>query len=84
MLKDSSFSITLVKERTIYLVMCLMELFLNDYNHLYIDNYFTSVKLANILLANNTYMTGTFRKNGKGIPETIKLCKSKRANISAS
>ena len=72
MLKDPSFSITLVKERTLYLVMCLMELFINDYNHLYIDNYFTSVKLANILMANNTYMTGTFRKNRKGIPETIK------------
>ena len=69
MLKYPSFLITLVKERTLHLVMCLMALSLNDYNHLYIDNYFTLVKLANILLANNTYMTGTFRKIGKGFPK---------------
>ena len=39
-----------------------MKSLLDDFNHLYIDNYFTSFKLANGLLENNTYITGTFRK----------------------
>ena len=39
MKKDPNFAITLIKERTTYWVLCLMELFLDKSNHLYLDNY---------------------------------------------
>ena len=51
------------------LVLCLMELFLDNFNHLYVDNFFTSVKLAKKLFSRNAYKAGTFQKNKNRIHE---------------
>ena len=80
MKKASNFAITLIKERKTYLALCIMGLFLEKSNHLYLDNYFTSVKLPIIQLESDIYIyiyiyiyiTGTFHKNRKGIRVTLK------------
>lgn len=51
-----------------------MEEYLNNNVHLYMDNYFTSVEIANLLLENNTYPTGTLRQNRIMNPIRIKKC----------
>ncbi|KAG8269639.1 zinc finger protein [Homalodisca vitripennis] len=40
--------------------------------HIYIDNFFSSTKLAKYLYKKGTYVTGTLRHNRKGIPEQMK------------
>lgn len=51
-------------------VVWLLLRLLGQGNRLYIDNYYTSVPLANYLLDKRTYVTGTIRSNR--IPEVIK------------
>ena len=41
-------------------------------HHLYMDNLFTSVHLANTLLQRDTYMCGTIRANSIGLPDAVK------------
>lgn len=55
-------------------VMKLLQLgnYLNKGYHIYIDNFFTSIPLAKHLYSLGTYVTGTIRKNRKGIPEALK------------
>lgn len=40
--------------------------------HIFVDNFFTSIPLANYLYDNLTYITGTLRRNCKGIPHEMK------------
>lgn len=42
--------------------------YLNQYHVFYFDNFFSSLKLAETLLENNTYCCGTIRKNRQGWP----------------
>lgn len=48
--------------------------------HVFTANFFTSIQLAKVLLQQNTYMTGTIRKNRKNVPNEAKfadVCESK-------
>ena len=63
---------------TYYLVIDLMKDNLNAKNHLFTDNYFTSVELANILIKKNIYLTGTLKKNRSLIPKMLKEYKLKK------
>lgn len=40
--------------------------------HVFMDNFFTSIPLTTWLYSEKTYVTGTIRKNKKGLPEDIK------------
>ena len=42
-----------------------------DY-HLFTDNFYTSLRLAKVLLKQNTYLTGTIRRNRNEIPPEAK------------
>jgi len=44
----------------------------------YVDNFYTSIKLAKDLLARGIQVTGTMRKDRKGIPDFVKKAKLKR------
>ena len=43
----------------------LMQKYLGKGHHLFVDNYYTSYALAEYLLQNDTYVTGTIRENRK-------------------
>ena len=49
-----------------------MQKYLGKVHHLYIDNYFTSVPLAQYFLQNDTYVTGTIRETRKHFPPELK------------
>uniref|UniRef100_A0A2H1W8J9 SFRICE_024824 n=1 Tax=Spodoptera frugiperda TaxID=7108 RepID=A0A2H1W8J9_SPOFR len=49
-------------------VMLLLEKYVNKGHSLYVDNFYTSVGLAEELLNKNTYVTGTLRANRAGNP----------------
>lgn len=53
------------------LVIRLMQPYLNKGHHLFIDNYYNSVTLANRLLQNQTHVTGTLRSNRRGNPQLV-------------
>ncbi|XP_068085866.1 piggyBac transposable element-derived protein 4-like, partial [Anabrus simplex] len=40
--------------------------------HVYADNYFTSIPLAKHLYSLGTFITGTIRRNRKGLPDAVK------------
>ncbi|KAG8240777.1 zinc finger protein [Homalodisca vitripennis] len=40
--------------------------------HIFVDNFFTSVRLAKALYTKCTHLTGTIRMNRKGVPQEIK------------
>ena len=69
MKKDPNSAITLIKEMTTYLVLCLMGFFYDKSNHLYLDNYFASIKLIRVLIGRDIYMTGIFRKIEREFPK---------------
>lgn len=46
--------------------------YLNKGYHLFTDNFYTSLRLAKALLEQNTYITGTIRRNRKEIPPEAK------------
>ena len=50
----------------------LMQKYLNKGHHLFVDNYYTSLGLANHLLENGTHITGTIRDNRKHFPNELK------------
>lgn len=52
--------------------LLLMGNYLNKGYHLFTDNFFTSLHLAKSLLKQNTYLTGTIRRNRKEIPPEAK------------
>lgn len=52
-------------------VMMLMKKFLLRHHHLYADNYFTSVRLADDLRQADTYMCGTTRWTRRDFPMTL-------------
>lgn len=45
---------------------------LNKGYHIFIDNFFTSIKLGKYLYSKLTFLTGTLRKKRKGIPDIMK------------
>lgn len=40
--------------------------------HLFVDNFFSSIPLAKFLYDNSMFITGTIRRNKKGLPLVIK------------
>ena len=54
-------------------VMSLMRDYLQKYHHVYADNYFTSVHLANALLQAGTYLCGTTRATKRNSPSRSQL-----------
>lgn len=52
--------------------MLLMQKYLNKGHALYLDNFYTSVGIAEDLLEKNTYVTGTLRSNRVGNPAIVK------------
>jgi hypothetical protein len=52
--------------------------FHHKYHHIFYDNYFTGVKLAEDLLANGLYSCGTIRTNRHGFPNELKRLKMRR------
>lgn len=56
-----------------FVVVKLLEMgnLLNKGYHIFIDNFFTSMKLAKYLYQKCTAMTGTLRSNRKGIPKDL-------------
>ena len=53
-------------------VMRLMQPFLNQGYHLYVDNFYTSVALMNDLFAQGVPATGTIVETRRGFPENLK------------
>ena len=60
---------SLVTER---LPCTLMQRYLNQGHHLFIDNYYASIGLAKYLLNKGTHVTGTIRDNRKQFPVQLK------------
>ena len=52
-------------------VMRLMRNYLHRYHHVYADNFFTSVHLADALLQADTYLCGTTRATRKEFPKAL-------------
>lgn len=48
--------------------------------HIYADNYYSSVRLAEELLEKNIYFTGTIRQTSKGLPNLKEILKDLRPN----
>ena len=59
-------------------VLKLMEKLLNRGHALYVDNFFTSVPLAEALLNRKTLICGTLWKNRKQLPKNIVSTKQKK------
>ncbi|XP_046970772.1 piggyBac transposable element-derived protein 4-like [Vanessa cardui] len=49
----------------------LTQNYLNVGHSIYVNNFYASVDMANELLNNNTYLTGTLRQNKKGNPKDL-------------
>lgn len=64
-------------------VMYLMRHRLNLGHSIYMDNYYSSFKLASTLLRNDTYCTGTLRVNRKYTPSDVKDSKLKKGETIA-
>lgn len=58
-------------------VHLLMQKYFDKGHALYLDNFYTSVGLADELIGKNTYVTGTLRPNRIGNPRELKMCKLK-------
>lgn len=52
-------------------VLSLMENYLNEGRTLIVDNFYTGLHIAHILLDNNTHIVGTLRKNVKFCPKDV-------------
>ncbi|KAL8614015.1 hypothetical protein ACOMHN_023250 [Nucella lapillus] len=53
----------------------LVSPYFKKYHHVYLDNYFTSVDLMEVLLRKKTYACGTVRLNRRGLPDRLKHTK---------
>lgn len=56
---------------TVVMTLLQMANCLGKGHHMYLDNFFTSISLARNLYTNKTFMTGTLRKDRKGIPKKL-------------
>lgn len=79
--KDSNLSLQTNFPAAGKVVMELMDGYLNEGRTLIIDNFYTSLKLANTLLQNNTHMVGTLRKNARELPKDVINAKIKKGEI---
>ncbi|KAJ8937870.1 hypothetical protein NQ314_011671 [Rhamnusium bicolor] len=61
-------------------VLNLMKNHLGCGRSLYINNFYTGIDLAEELLRNNTYCTGTLNVKRKGIPEEVKKASLKKGD----
>lgn len=57
-------------------VLNLAEPFFGNFHHFFFDNFFSSVRLVDILAENETYACGTIRCNRQDLPEEFKDLKS--------
>ena len=64
--------------KTSSLVLRLMKPYLNKGHHLFMDNFYNSIKLSKELLKHKTHTTGTLRFNRKGNPKEVTSKKLKR------
>lgn len=62
------------------IVLTLMKPLLNKGHSLYMDNFYNSVTLSNILLEKKTHTTGTLRSNRRGNPKEVTTKKLKRGD----
>lgn len=60
------------------IVLKLIEPYLNFGRTIYVDNWYSSVKLAEKLIKENTHIVGTLRANRKNNPENVVTKKLKR------
>jgi hypothetical protein len=60
------------------LVLRLMQPYLNQDHHLYMNNYYNSFTLSTLLLQYKTQTTGTLRCNRKGNPKEVTAAKLKK------
>jgi len=60
------------------IVFQLMKPYLNKGHSLYMDNFYDSVTLSNLLLEKKTHSTGTLISNRKGNPKEVTAKKLKR------
>lgn len=64
-------------------VMHLMKEKLNVGHSLFMDNFYNSINLAEVLLQNNTYSTGTLRKDRKDLPREVTSASLKKGETTA-
>lgn len=64
-----------------YVAMSLMEGLLREGRTLYIDNFYSSVALARVLLEKSTYVCGTLRSNRKENPKIVTDKKLKKGEV---
>lgn len=62
-------------------VLSLMDNYLNEGRTLIVDNFYTGLQIAHILLDKNTHIVGTLRKNVKDCPKDILNAKLKVGEI---
>ncbi|XP_065370768.1 piggyBac transposable element-derived protein 4-like [Calliphora vicina] len=70
-----------IGSKTKTVVLKLMDSFLNRGHHLFMDNYYNSVKLSQTLLHYKTHTTGTLRFNRKPNPKCITTKKLKNGEM---
>ena len=58
----------------------VMQKLLNKGHHLFIDNYYTSISLAEYLMQNGTYITGTIREHRKHFPVEMKTLRLEKGD----
>ena len=57
---------------TVVMTLMRMANYLNKGYHVFCDNFFTGIELAEELFTNMTYITGTIRRNRKGLSSSVK------------
>ncbi|XP_065356042.1 piggyBac transposable element-derived protein 4-like [Calliphora vicina] len=70
-----------IGSKTKTVVLKLMDPFLNRGHHLFMDNYYNSVKMSQTLLHYKTHTTGTLRFNRKPNPKCITTKKLKKGEM---
>nr|CAI5841318.1 unnamed protein product [Callosobruchus analis] len=65
------------------IVLDLTDYYLNQGRTIVTDNYYTSPSLARNLLAKETHLLGTLRKNRRGLPPEVIKAKLKKREITA-
>lgn len=67
--------------KTQNIVFRLMDPYLDKGHHIYMDNYYNSVKLSTLLLDRKTHSTGTLRSNRKQNPKEVTSKKLKKGEL---
>lgn len=68
-------------EKTQNIVLRLMDPYLSKGHHVYMDNYYNSIRLSERLLQSQTHTTGTLRSNRKGNPKDVIAKKLKKGEL---